>query len=36
MCWASASGQPEAERDPNVSFVYPHFWAPFILYGNWQ
>jgi CHAT domain-containing protein len=33
---ATASGQPEVERDPNASFAHPHFWAPFVLYGNWQ
>ncbi|HEV3254718.1 MAG TPA: tetratricopeptide repeat protein [Candidatus Acidoferrales bacterium] len=33
---ATASGQPEIERDPNASFAHPHFWAPFVLYGNWQ
>jgi CHAT domain-containing protein/WD40 repeat protein len=32
----AAAGQKPFKFDPNVPYAHPHFWAPFILIGNWR
>jgi len=30
------AGMKEYKRDPRAPFAHPHYWAPFILIGNWK
>jgi CHAT domain-containing protein len=29
-------GMTAYQRDPRAPFAHPHYWAPFILIGNWK
>jgi CHAT domain-containing protein len=29
-------GRKAYQRDPKARFGHPHYWAPFILIGNWK
>ena len=32
----SQAGLPPFTRDPSKPFAHPHYWAPFVLIGNWR